>query len=82
LDDYISRTKPDQHNIYYFMAANRDLAENSPYFESFKEKGLEVLFIYQTIDEFAIKNLDQYNKRKFVSIDSAEGLLFFYYYLN
>lgn len=71
LDDYISRMPVDQDEIYYLSAPNKEFALSSPYFESFDKDGIEVLFLYSHIDEFVMKNLDKYNKRKLVSIESA-----------
>ena len=73
LDDYVSRMGAGQKTIYYLSAPNRSFALSSPYYENYKEKGLEVLFCYSTIDEFVMKNLNEYNGRKLVSIDSEEA---------
>jgi len=73
LDDYISRMPVDQLNIFYLSAPNRTFALNSPYFEAFAKKGTEVLFLYQPIDDFVMKNLGTYQKRKLVSIESSEA---------
>ena len=36
LDEYVSRCTPEQDQIYYLMAPNRKMAEESPYYEAFK----------------------------------------------
>jgi len=71
LDDYISRMPVEQDQIYYLCAPNRTFALSSPYFESFDKDGIEVLFLYSNIDDFVMKNLERYNKRTLVSIESA-----------
>lgn len=71
LDDYVSRMPVEQDEIYYLCAPSRDFALSSPYFESFDKDGIEVLFLYSHIDDFVMKNLERYNKRKVVSIESA-----------
>jgi len=42
LDEYVDRMHEKQRNIYYLCIPNRSFAENSPYFEAFKKKGVEV----------------------------------------
>jgi len=42
LDEYIARMSPEQDTIYYLCAPNRKLAEQSPYYETFKEHDREV----------------------------------------
>jgi len=73
LDDYVSRMSVEQDKIYYLCAPNRDFALASPYYESFDKEGIEVLFCYSHIDDFVMKNLEKYNKRKVVSIESANA---------
>ncbi|KAF9921974.1 TNF receptor-associated protein 1, mitochondrial [Linnemannia zychae] len=70
--DYIDRMKTGQENIYYSCVPKRKFAEESPYFEEFKEKGIEVLFLYDTVDEFVVNNLRQVGQHKLVSIDAAD----------
>ena len=74
LDEYISRMPPHQKNIYFLSAPSRKYALESPYYESFKSKNIEVIFLYQAIDDFVMKNLDTYNNRKLVSIESSTSL--------
>ncbi|KAG0223553.1 TNF receptor-associated protein 1, mitochondrial [Actinomortierella wolfii] len=70
--DYVDRMKPGQENIYYTCVPKRKFAEESPYFEEFKEKDIEVLFLYDTVDEFVVNNLRQVGQHKLVSIDAAD----------
>ncbi|CAN0038357.1 unnamed protein product, partial [Discosporangium mesarthrocarpum] len=63
LDEYISRCVPEQKEIYYLCAPNRDLAEASPYYETFRSSGREVLFVYNAIDDFVMTNLGTYGGR-------------------
>ncbi|KAK3816217.1 MAG: Hsp90 protein-domain-containing protein [Benniella sp.] len=72
LKDYVDRMKEGQENIYYMCVPKRKFAEESPYYEEFKEKGVEVLFLYDTVDEFVVNNLRQVGTHKLVSIDAAE----------
>ncbi|ORZ27635.1 Hsp90 protein-domain-containing protein [Lobosporangium transversale] len=72
LKEYVDRMKEGQENIYYTCVPKRKFAEESPYFEEFKEKGIEVLFLYDTVDEFVVNNLRQVGQHKLVSIDAAD----------
>lgn len=72
LKEYVDRMKAGQENIYYTCVPKRKFAEESPYFEEFKEKGIEVLFLYDTVDEFVVNNLRQVGQHKLVSIDAAD----------
>jgi len=72
LDEYISRQTEDSKEIYYLCVPSRELAETSPYYEAFKSKQKEVLFLYNTaLDEFVMSHLTEYKKRKLVSIESS-----------
>jgi HSP90 family molecular chaperone len=71
-DEYIARCTPDQDKVYFLQAPNRSLAEQSPYYEAFKESGREVLFVYNAIDDFVMNNLQTYNKRKIVSAEDKD----------
>ncbi|KAG0255378.1 TNF receptor-associated protein 1, mitochondrial [Mortierella polycephala] len=72
LKEYVDRMKEGQENIYYTCVPKRKFAEESPYFEEFKEKGIEVLFLYDTVDEFVVNNLREVGQHKLVSIDAAD----------
>jgi len=70
LDEYVSRMPADQTEIFYLCAPNRQVAETSPYYEAFKEKNKEVLFLYTQLDDFVMTNLQEYAKKKLVSVES------------
>jgi len=71
IDEYVSRMKEGQREIYYLCAPSRQTAETSPYYESFKAKGWEVLFLYSGIDDFVMTNLGEFGGKKIVSIEST-----------
>eukprot|EP01121_Diplochlamys_sp_Union-15-3_P012445 TRINITY_DN3726_c0_g1_i2.p1 TRINITY_DN3726_c0_g1~~TRINITY_DN3726_c0_g1_i2.p1 ORF type:complete len:376 (+),score=74.95 TRINITY_DN3726_c0_g1_i2:89-1129(+) len=73
LDEYISRMKPDQKEIFFLVIPSREFAENSPYFEAFKERDIEVLFLYTNLDDFAMTNLGEYQGKKLATIESASA---------
>lgn len=60
LKDYVGRAKPDQKSIYYVAAASRSAGETAPAMEKLREKGYEVLFLTEPVDEIAIQNLGSY----------------------
>eukprot|EP00455_Lapot_gusevi_P002509 TRINITY_DN1100_c0_g1_i3.p1 TRINITY_DN1100_c0_g1~~TRINITY_DN1100_c0_g1_i3.p1 ORF type:complete len:279 (+),score=139.21 TRINITY_DN1100_c0_g1_i3:33-839(+) len=73
LDEYVSRMPMDQSAIYYCVAPSRQLAESSPYFEQFKAKNVEVLFLYQEVDDIAMRALENFGSRKIVSVESSDA---------
>lgn len=72
LADYVKRMQPEQKEIYFLIAANREMAETSPYYEVFKARNLEVLFLYDPIDEFVMEHLHGFEDKTLVSAEKAE----------
>ena len=71
-DQYIERMKDGQKNIYYLSAPTREAADLNPHLEIFKQKGVEVLYSYDPIDEFVLSGLSQYKEKMIVSADQAD----------
>ena len=71
-DDYVSRMKEDQKEIYYLLGPNRAALESGPYLEAFRARNLEVLFLYEAVDDFVMSNLREYNGKKLVAIDQSD----------
>ena len=71
LDEYISRMPVEQTKIYFLAAPSRELALASPYYEEFKREKVEVLFLYDLIDEFVMSNVGSYQTRDFVSAEKG-----------
>ena len=72
LGDYVSRMKKDQEEIYFLHGPSREQIETGPYLEAFKPGGLEVLFLYDPIDEFVMSHIGEFEGKKFVSADQAD----------
>lgn len=72
LADYMKRMSSDQKEIYCLLAANRAAAEASPYFEVFKERKWEVLFLYDPWDEFVIEHLNAFDGKQLRLAEKAE----------
>lgn len=72
LDEYISRMKEDQKYIYYATGENADKIEKMPQTELLQDKGFEILYFTDEIDEFAIKMLTSYKEKEFKSVSSGD----------
>lgn len=68
LAGYVGRMKPGQENIYYLSASDAPAAKNSPQIEAFREKGVEVLFMTDTIDEFWVPIQRDFGGKRFKSV--------------
>lgn len=49
---------------------SRQLAENSPYFEAFRKRDIEVLFLYEPYDELVLMNLAQFDRKTLKSVEN------------
>jgi len=69
LETYVERMKEDQKAIYYISGPNREAIESGPYLEIFKDKGLEVLYTYEAIDDYVLDNLHEFQGKKIVAAE-------------
>jgi molecular chaperone HtpG len=72
LDEYVKRMPEKQKVIYYATGKDRAAVEKLPQMEILKDKGYEVLFFFDRVDEFAIDALREYKEKKFQSISRGE----------
>ncbi|MDE0291090.1 MAG: molecular chaperone HtpG, partial [Candidatus Dadabacteria bacterium] len=71
-EDYLSGMREGQEEIYYLFGSARDTLSNGPHMEFFRSEDIEVLFIYEPIDEFVMLTLGEYKEKKIVSADSVD----------
>lgn len=72
IEDYVSRMKKDQKEIYYAPGASREAIDLNPHLEIFQSKGLEVLYLYDPVDEFVVSSIRKYKDFEFKSVDAAD----------
>lgn len=68
LQDYLSRMKPEQSEIYYLTGETRGVVENSPHIEALKEKGYEVLYLTDPVDELLVQSLTEFEGKRLKSV--------------
>lgn len=72
LDEYIETAKDGQKDIYYISGPSREAIEQNPHLEIFRAKGLEVLYLYEPIDEFVMDSLRKFKDFEFKSTENAD----------
>ena len=72
LDEYIARMPESQTVIYYATGKDRAAVERLPQMEILREKGLEVLYLFDRVDEFAIDALREHKEKKFQSVSRGD----------
>ncbi|CUM78754.1 MAG: molecular chaperone HtpG [Turicibacter sanguinis] len=72
LEEYVSRMPEDQKHIYYAVGESIERIKKLPQTEAVLDKGYEILFFTEDIDEFAIKMLMTYSEKDFKSVSSAD----------
>ena len=73
LDQYLERAKEDQKEIWYVAAPSPEAARVNPHMERFRRKGIEVLYLLEPVDEFALTSLNTYKEHTFKSVEQAEA---------
>ena len=72
LDQYVEAMPKEQEEIYYMIAENRQMVDNSPYMEYFRSKGYEVLIMTEPVDEMVVQALPEFKGKKLKAIDRGE----------
>jgi molecular chaperone HtpG len=73
LKEYVSRMKPDQKDIFFITGESKQAVANSPFIESLKKRGYEVVYMIDPIDEYVIQQLKEYDGKKLKNC-TKEGL--------
>ena len=73
LKDYIQRMKEGQKDIFYITGESRAAVAQSPFIESLKKKGYEILYLVDPIDEYMVQQMKDYDDHKLKSV-TKEGL--------
>jgi molecular chaperone HtpG len=68
LGDYVARMKPEQKEILYLTGESRKVIENSPHLESVRQKGYEVLYLSDPVDELMVQSLHEFQEHKLKSV--------------
>merc|ERR1712012_882 len=73
LNDYVSRMKENQKDIYYITGESKDVVGSSSFVETLKKRGLECLYMTEPIDEYVVQQLKEFDGKNLVSV-TKEGL--------
>ena len=68
LDDYVTRMKADQKEIFYLTGESRSVVEHSPHLEAFKAKEYEVLYLTSPVDEFLLQYVFEFKEKRLKSV--------------
>jgi molecular chaperone HtpG len=72
LKEYVERMKPDQSEIFYLTGESRKVIENSPHLEAPRQKGYEVLFLSEPVDELLVQSLYDFEGHKLKSVTKGK----------
>ncbi len=72
LTDYITAMKPEQEKIYYLVGDTESTARNSAYLEIFRKKGIEVLLMFDRIDEWSMSHVQEFDGKSLQDISRGE----------
>eukprot|EP00877_Chromochloris_zofingiensis_P005364 jgi/Chrzof1/14829/Cz09g17250.t1 len=72
LDEYISRMKEDQKQIYFIAGSSKEEVAKSPFLEKLVKKGYEVIYFTDVLDEYLMGHLTEYDDKKFANISKED----------
>lgn len=72
LQEYVSRMKEGQEAIYFLTGSSREIVERSPHLEAFRDKGYEVLYLTDPVDEVWAERVQLFEEKKFQSVGKGE----------
>lgn len=72
LDDYVERMKDEQDVIYFVTGESRAAVEKSPHLEALFERGYEVLYLVEPVDELVVENMRTYKEKDLKSVGKGE----------
>lgn len=75
LQGYVDRMKDDQEHIYYMTGDSLQTVQNSPHLEAFKEKGYEVLYFTDPVDDIWLQSVFEYKEKTLQSVGKGEAEL-------
>jgi TNF receptor-associated protein 1 len=72
LAEYVSRMPAEQKEIFYLIGPNREAIESGPYLEGFKARNFEVIFCYESVDEYVMNNVREFEGKTLTAADHAD----------
>jgi molecular chaperone HtpG len=72
LQEILDRMPEDQNEFYFINGPSREAIESGPYLEGFKAKNIEVIYTFETVDDFVFTHLREFEGKAFRSADEAD----------
>ena len=73
LKEYVDRMKEGQNDIYYITGESIQAVSSSPFLETLRKKGIEVIYMTDPVDEYCVQQLKEFDGKKLKST-TKEGL--------